>query len=111
MRGARSYGVATRGAILDPRIETFEAGRERGQSGCPADGVEIDVDEHRTPLDLVHPFEPDARSDEAPFLGAEQAYAQAARTSGCARRKPACQRERDRDACRVVDGAFAMGMA
>src|SRR4051812_45357934 len=96
-----------RGAVLDPRIETFEAGRERGQTGCPADGVEIDVDAHRSPLGLVHPFEPDARSDEAPFLGAEQAYSQAARTSRYVRREPACKRERDRDAGRVVDGAFA----
>src|SRR5262249_10473791 len=56
-------------------------------------------------------FEPNARSDEAPFLGAEQAYAQAARTCGYVRGEQACKPERDRHAGGVIHRAFAMRMA
>src|SRR5262249_8432997 len=63
------------------------------------------------PRGLVHSFEPDARSDEAPFLRAEQAYAQAARTFGYVRREQACKPKRDRDAAGVIHRAFAMRMA
>src|SRR5207249_3407056 len=51
------------------------------------------------------------RSDEAPFLGAEQAYSQAARTSGHMRREQACKPERNCDAGGVIHRAFAMRMA
>src|SRR5262249_29710711 len=84
---------------------------QRGQSERAADAVEIDVENHRPPRGLVHSFEPKARSDEAPFLGAEQAYAQAARTFTYVRREHACKRERHRDAGGVIHRAFAMRMA
>src|SRR5262249_33944053 len=63
------------------------------------------------PHGLVQLFEPDTRSGERPFLRAEQAYAQAARTFGYLRREQACKGKRDRDAGGVVHRAFAMGMA
>jgi hypothetical protein len=58
---SRTAGQAgARGGVFDPGIETFEAGRQRGQSECATDAVEIDVDDHRPSRNLVHSFEPDA---------------------------------------------------
>ena len=77
----RERQAGARGGLLHPGIEAFKAGRERGQSRCAADGIEIDVEDHAPARGRLHAFEPEARSDETPFLGAEQAYSQAARTS------------------------------
>src|SRR5262249_61873013 len=110
-QAGRYRQTGARGGRLEQASETFEARRERSEGVGAADGVEIEVDDHQPPRRLVHLFEPDARSDEAPFLRAEQAYAQAARTFGYLRREQACKSKRDRYAAGVIHCAFAMRMA
>src|SRR3981081_4213456 len=109
MRGkcvASGRQARARRGFLHPGVEAFEAGCESGQSRCAGDRIEIDVEGHPPARGRLHAFEPEARPDETPFFGAEQANAQATRITRDARRQRACKAERYGDPGSVVDRAL-----
>jgi hypothetical protein len=50
----RERQTGARGGVLDPGIETFETGCQRGQSECAANTVEIDVANSPSITPLAH---------------------------------------------------------